>query len=296
MPEGKCIIDIIPGKYSVDDMDNISDPTGMTGSSLSVDAEIIFADVEIINSIVKSMELSEIKVDGFVVEGLASGLIVLTPEEQESTVLVIDVGGDMTDISLMRENRLLFYSSIPVGGEHITNDISIGLDIARDEAEMVKKRYNLALSSLIDNDQDIIAKDKNMKNIKGVKVSNLVYIIEARVNEVFLLCRDELEKSGVRSSMPSRMVLTGRGISFFDGAQQLAEEVFNIPVRVSLSSGRDGIKLEHSVAAGIIKYISKAGSLTGDMVKAEVLQEDKKPRQHRSSLMDKISQLFGNLF
>ena len=145
IPDDRQIIDVIPRQYIIDGYDEIIDPVGMVGVKFEVDADIITGKITSVQNIVKSMERANLKVDGLVVEAFATREIVLTPEEKEMGVILIDVGGGITDISVFKSKKLIFYDSIPVGGDHITNDISMGLKIPYAEAEKIKRQYELAL-------------------------------------------------------------------------------------------------------------------------------------------------------
>jgi len=178
------------------------------------------------------------------------------------------VGGGVTDISMFQGKRLVFYDSIPVGGDHITNDIAIGLKISASEAEKIKRQYELALASLIKNDQEVSVLDINENKKKNVKISEIVEIIEARVFEIFSLCRNQLVKADLGKNTGRNVVLTGGGISYIDGNKQLAQEVFGLPVRVASLNQPGAMKAEYVTASGIIKYVAnlrKGGSIASAM-------------------------------
>lgn len=268
IPDDRQLIDVIPRQFIIDGYDEIIDPVGMVGTRLEVDADVIAGKITSVQNIVKSVERANIRIDGIVAEAFATGEIVLTPDEKDMGVIMLDVGGGVTDISVFQGKRLIFYDSIPVGGDHITNDIAIGLRISNGEAEKIKRQFELALTSLIKNDQEITVLDINENRKKNVKVSEAVEIIEARVYEIFSLCRNQLQKAGMGKNLSGGVVLTGGGISYVDGNKQLAQEVFELPVRVA-SVNQQGIsKPEYISAAGIIRYIAnirKGGSLATEI-------------------------------
>jgi cell division protein FtsA len=165
----------------------------------------------------------------------------LTMDEKDIGVVMLDVGGSVTDVSVYQGRRLVFYDTIPVGGDHVTNDIAIGLRISNSEAEKIKRQFELALTSLIKNDQEISVLDINENKKKNVKVSEVVEIIEARVYEIFSLCRNLLAKAGITIPEEGNVVMTGAGISYVDGCKQLAQEVFQIPVRVVQAGQIQGV-------------------------------------------------------
>lgn len=256
IPDDRQIIDIIPRQYIVDEYDEIIDPVGMVGSKLEVEADIVTGKITSVQNIVKSMERAGLKTDGLIVEALATGEIALTQDEKEMGVIMIDIGGGITDVSVFRNKNMIFNDSMPVGGDHITSDVSIGLKILYTEAEKIKKEFELALTSLIKNDQEVTVIDVDENKKKTVKVSELVEIIEARVYEIFSLCYDSLAKSGIKGELGAGIVLTGGGISYVDGGRQLANEVFDMGTRVA-SYKSDGIsKPELYTAAGIVKYVT----------------------------------------
>lgn len=293
IPEGNYIIDVIPRQYKVDSNDGIIDPAGMTASMLGIDADLVLAKSASVHNIMKCMEKAGVKIEGLVIESLATGSMLLTQDERQMGVLLIDIGGEITDITIIRNNNLLFTGALPVGGEHITNDIAIGLKIPFSEAEKFKKQYDLALTSLIKYDQEELVSDIGDSTKKSVKISQMVEIVEARVYEIFSLCKEQLQTAGI-DDIPG-IVLTGRGISFFDGAVELAQEVFQVPVRIVSLKGNAGIKLEHSTSAGMIKYAA-AHCKNSAMVEANAPERKKSSKTTGESIGEKIANFFRNLF
>lgn len=295
IPEDRQLIDVIPRQYIIDGYDEIIDPVGMVGTRLEVDADIVVGKITSVQNIVKSIERVDIQTDGIVAGAFAASEIGLTQDERDIGVVLIDVGGGVTDISVFQGNRIVFYDSIPVGGDHITNDIAIGLRVTNSEAEKIKRQFELALTSLIKNDQEITVLDINENKKKNVRVSEVVEIIEARVYEIFSICRNQLEKAGAIYNPDGGVVLTGGGISYVDGCKQLAKEVFEVPVRVVQADQLQGVlKPEYITAAGIIKFVSnvkKGPSTTKDMK-----LKKSGNRQMKVSLIDKIIRLFKEIF
>ncbi|MGE5615241.1 MAG: cell division protein FtsA [Bacillota bacterium] len=267
--EDKQLIDVIPRQYIIDDYDEIVDPIGMVGTRLEVDADIIVGKIISVQNIIKSLERAGIQIDGIVAEAFATAELCLTADEKDIGAVLLDVGGSVTDISVYCGKRMVFYDTIPVGGDHITNDIAIGLRISNGEAEKIKRQFELALTSLIKNDQEITVLDINENKKKNVKVSEVVDIIEARVFEIFSICRRLVEKSGIVLPPGCNVVMTGAGISYVDGCKQLAQEVFDMPVRVVQAGQLQGVlKPEFIVSAGLIRYIAnvkKGGSLASEL-------------------------------
>lgn len=293
--EDRQLIDVIPRQYIIDGYDEIIDPVGMVGTRFEVDADILVGKITSVQNIVKSMERVGIKIDGIVAEAFATGEIGLTADEKDIGVALLDVGGSVTDVSLYIGKRLVFYDTIPVGGDHITNDIAIGLKISNQEAEKIKRQFELALTSLIKNDQEISVLDINENRKKNVKVSEVVEIIEARVYEIFSLCRNQMEKAGFRIPDGGSVVMTGAGISYVDGCKQLAQEVFELPVRVVQAGQLQGVsKPEFIAAAGMIRYVAnvkKGGSTANEIKLKKAASPEIKP-----SFIDKIISLIKEIF
>jgi cell division protein FtsA len=295
IPEDREIIDIIPRQYIIDGYDEIIDPVGMVGVKLEVDADIVLGKITSVQNILKSIERANIKIDGLVVEAFATGEIVLSPDEKELGVILLDVGGGVTDVSVFQNKKLMYYNSIPVGGDHITNDIAIGLKISNAEAEKLKREYELALTSLIKNDQEVTVFDINENKKKNVKVSEIVEIIEARVFEIFSLCAGLLEKEGINGNMGAGVVLAGGGISYVDGNRQLAAEVFGLPVRVTAYKVPGAPKPEMVAAEGIIKYVS--GMRKGGNIGSDVRSRGQKAQVARKTgFVTRLKNLFEKLF
>ncbi len=293
--EDRQLIDVIPRQYIIDGYDEIIDPVGMVGTRIEVDADILIGKITSVQNIVKSMERVGIKIDGVVAEAFATGEISLTADEKDIGVAMLDVGGSVTDISLYIGKRLVFYDTIPVGGDHITNDIAIGLRISNAEAEKIKRQFELALTSLIKNDQEISVLDINENKKKSVKVSEVVEIIEARVYEIFSLCKNQMIKAGFNIPEGGSVIMTGAGISYVDGCRQLAHEVFDLPVRVVQAGQLQGVsKPEFIAAAGMIRYVAnvKKGISTASEIK---LKKTANP-QVKVSFMDRIISFIKEIF
>lgn len=293
VPEDRQIIDIAARQYIIDGYDEIIDPIGMIGVKLEADFDIVAGKITSVQNIVRSMEKSGIRVDGIVAEAFATGEIALTYDEKDMGAILIDVGGGITDISIFKKNRVIFYDSIPVGGDHITNDISIGLKIPYQEAEKIKKEYELALTKLIKNDQEVSVTDANDARRKNILVSEVVEIIEARMCEIFSLCRDSIARSEIYERLGG-VVLTGGGALYLDGAKQIASEIFEMPVRLANYKAHGNLTSEYAMAAGIIKYMAGRNkySTVRSQTKTHRVDAVKKER----NFLEKIAVFFNKFF
>ena len=298
VPQDKKIIDIIPYQYIIDGYDQIVDPVGMIGSNLEVDCHIVAGSVTSVQNIVRSVEKAGYYVDGIVVEAIAASEVLLTQDEKELGVLLLDVGAGITDISIFKGKRLLFYDSIPIGGEHITNDIAIGLKVPYNEADKIKRQYSLALASLIQNDQEISIASINEIKVRNVKISEVVEIIEARVNEIFSLINETLEKAGVKEKISAGAVICGEGITIYDGCIQLGVDILQMPVRIGVPKSANSIKPIYAVVLGIVKYMSGVKHMKNiaSNVKNARKKKLKQDRIQGQSFLSKISKIINDLF
>jgi cell division protein FtsA len=259
VPEDAQIIDVIPRQFIIDGYGGIAEPIGMVGVNVELEADIVTGKFTSISNIIKCIESAGIKIDGLVISGQALSEMILSPEEMEMGVILIDVGASVTDVSVFKNGRLFFYESVLVGGDHISNDISIGMKIPYADADKIKKDYGLALSSLIQKDQELYVNDINDNTRKRVVISEIIEVIEARVYEIMTLCRDLLNDNRIEFDFGAGVVLTGGGISYFDGNKQIANEVFRLPVRVYPARAYSSQKIESILAEGIVKHVARMG-------------------------------------
>lgn len=280
--EGSEIIDVVPRQYIVDGYDGIIDPVGMKGSRLEGDFDVVIGKIISVQNIVRSMEKAGLKVDGIISEGFAAGECILAPDEKEMGVVLIDVGGGSTEISVFKNELLVMNKCIPVGGDHITNDLSIALKITYAEAEKIKRQFQLASTALIKYDQDITVNDISESFKKNIKVSDVIEVIEARVYEIFSLSLELIQKN-CPGNYGAGVVLSGNGISTMDGSAQIANEIFNMPVRIATPKVKNISGLQYCTAAGIVSYIGKQekeASTTSSISKKNDSRPVKKEKNH----------------
>lgn len=255
IPEGQVIIDIVPSKF-ITDTKVTDDPIGIFTDILEAELDVIIADEQVVKTIGTVMQKVGLAIDGIVINGFALRDIVLTDEEKERGVLLLDIGAGNIDISVFRNNGIIFTDSIPIGGDTITNDISVGLDISYQEADKLKKQYGLASSEYIDNDYSITLTTYNgPEKMKAVKCSELVEIIEARVEEMFTLVKSAIDSNSLQGVIQS-CVISGQGINSINKSEKVAERILRTNVRFGNSKTANLIKPECAAAYGIVKYIS----------------------------------------
>ena len=253
------IIDILPLAYIVNGRVYKDEPIGAFCKTFQMEVEVVIARGDYIDGIQKALKYADLKIDGLILETLATSNIILMPEEKQAGVLMLDIGGGHTDISVYKNDRLEFYTTLPVGGDHITNDISMTFNISTDEAEKLKRQYNLALVSMITNNHEIKLTSKADASNDIIKCSEIVQVIEARIKEVYQLVRRMLQEKGMITGIGS-VVLTGQGISNIVGAEELAKRVLKINnVRMCSPKLINVIKPQHTTVYGMVRYISGLG-------------------------------------
>ena len=255
------IIDILPSAYVVNGRIYKEEPIGAFCKTFQMEVEVVIARGDYIVGVQKALKCAGLKIDGLILETLATSNIILMPEEKQNGVLMLDIGGGHTDISVYKKDKLEFYTTLPVGGDHITNDISLTFDISTDEAEKLKRQYNLALVSMITNNHEIKLTSKSSSNNTNdiVKCSEIVQVIEARIKEIYQIIRRMLQEKGMTTAI-NTVVLTGQGISNIVGAEELAAKTLKINnVRICSPKLINVIKPQHTTVYGMVRYIAGLG-------------------------------------
>ena len=287
VPDGKQIIDIVPTRF-ITESRTTEDPIGIFTSTLEAELDVIIAEKEIVKTIGLVMQRAGLMMDGIVVNGFAMKDIVLTEDEKENGVLMLDIGAGNVDITVFKNNGIVYTDSLPVGGDTITNDISIGLEISMQEADKLKRQYGLSKVEYIDNDYSItLATYTGEEKNKTVKCSELVEIIEARIEEIFTLIRVALEDNKV-ANIPTSCVIAGQGINSINKAEKTAEEILKYPVRFGNLKTANIIKPDVSGAYGIVKYVSNIKHSKNIGSKIQMIEEQ--------SFLKNVAQSFKSLF
>jgi len=230
IPLDREVIHVIPQEYIIDDQDGIKEPLGMSGVRLEAKVHIVTAAVTSAQNIVKCANRCGLNVADIILQPLASGEAVLTPDEKELGVALIDIGGGTTDIVIFSEGAIVHTSVLTLGGNHVTNDVAVGLRTPAGEAERIKQKYGCCLSSMVQKDETIEVPSVGGRKPRILSRQILSEIIEPRVEEIFSLVRQEIIKSGYEDRIASGIVITG-GSTILEGMPELAEQVFNMPVR-----------------------------------------------------------------
>ena len=291
IPPESEMIHVIPRQYIVDGQDGITDPVGMTGTRLEVDVHIVTGAITAVHNLVRCVENLGIGIRQIVLEPIASSLAVLSSAEKELGVILIDIGGGTTDISVFRGGDIWFSKVVPIAGEHITNDITVGLQTPIEEAELIKKQWGTAMVDSVGEDEKIDVATIGGDEKKSVSKKRLAKIIEPRVEELLDLGMQEVEDAGYRDLVPAGLVLTG-GTSMLNGLTTFAGQRYDIAVRRGkIPQGIHGLRdiVEspiYATAIGLLRYAIE----TKDFKKKDFYQ----PR--RNSFMSKLFSWFNRFF
>ena len=256
IPEGKVSIDIVPDKFILDTGKTTEDPVGSLSSSFTLKAQIILADKEYVRQISSIFKKAGIDVDGLVPTTLAQRNLILDNNELHDNVMILDMGAGNTDIGVFEGSSYLYTNTIPLGGNSITNDIALVLNISEEEADKLKKQYGLALKSFIYNDNDILLNTfKGENRNKTIKSSELIEIIEARIEEIFSLVNKDITNQGIKTRI-NNVVLTGQGITNINKCDVAGKINLNIPVKIATGRLISTVKPTFRVAYALVRYIA----------------------------------------
>ena len=256
IPEGKTIIDIVPSEIVLDNGKVVVDPVGNLSSSFTLKSQVILADKEYIRQLTSIFKRVGIEIDGIVPTALAERNLMLDTNELFDNVMLLDIGAGNTEIGVFEGNTFTYTNTIPLGGDNITNDISLVLNISEDEAEKLKKQYGLALKSFIDNDNEIMLNTcKDESRNKVIKSSELIEIIEARIEEIFTIVNKDITKENVKSNI-NTVILAGRGITTINKSDVAGKINLNIPVKMSTGRLISTVKPEFRTSYALVRYIA----------------------------------------
>jgi cell division protein FtsA len=258
IPMDREVIHVIPQEFIVDEQDGIREPVGMSGVRLEAKIHIVTAAVTSAQNIVKCANKAGLNVMDIVLEPLASAEAVLTNDERDLGVCLIDIGGGTTDIAVFADGSIKHTSVLGLGGYHLTNDVAVGLRTPFEDAERIKIRFGMASARYLTSDDVITVPSVGGRRPREMSRKLLCEIIEPRMDEILSLVRQELVKGGVGGRIPSGVVLTG-GCAALDGLQELAEEIFEVPVRIGVPSRVGGLQdvvrsPMYATAVGLVRF------------------------------------------
>lgn len=256
VPEGKVIIDIATEQFMLEDGKIVSDPIGSLSSSFALKAQVILADKEYLRQVSTIFKRAGMDIDGMIPTTLAERNMVLDANELHDNVMLLDIGAGNTDIGIFEDSQFIYTNTIPLGGDNITNDIALVFNIAEEEADKLKKQYGLAMKSFIDNDTEIILSTYNGDSkSKIIKSSELIEIIEARIEEIFSLVNKDITMQGMKQRI-NNVVLTGQGITNINKSDVAGKIILNIPVKIATGRAISTVRPIYRTAYSIVRYVA----------------------------------------
>jgi cell division protein FtsA len=261
IPMDREVIHILPQEFIIDDQDGIKEPLGMNGVRLEAKVHIVTGAVASAQNIIKSCNRAGVDVADIVLEQLASAEAVLTADEKDLGVALLDIGGGTTDIAIFIDGAIKHTAVLSLGGNHLTNDIAVGLRTPTVEAEKIKRKYGCCLTSMVGKDETIEVPSVGGREPRVLSRQLLAEILEPRMEEIFTLVNREIVKSGFEDVIASGVVITG-GSAILPGMPELAEQIFNLPVRRGVPREIGGLtdvvnSPVYATGVGLVKYGSR---------------------------------------
>ncbi len=240
-PADREVIHVMPQEFIVDGERKIKDPVGLYGVKLEAKIHMVTAQVTQAKNLVKCVHNSGVDVQSLVLEQIASSEAVLTPDERDVGVVLLDCGGGTTDIAVFSDGAIKYTSNITIGGDFLDNDISFGLGASKQVAKEIKERYGIASADLVDGDDEIKIDKIAGSGRKKISQLELANIVEPRLEEIFTMARREIMRSGYHDMLPAGCVITG-GSMAIKGADYLAQKILNMPVRLGVPNQITGLE------------------------------------------------------
>lgn len=267
IPADQRILHVLPQEFVIDSQDGIRDPLGMTGVRLEARVHLVSASDNAVQNIEKCVQRCNLKVENIVLEQLASSYAVLTEDERELGVCLVDIGGGTTDIAVFTEGAIRHSAVIPIAGDQVTNDIAMGFATPTQFAEEIKVKYACALAQLAHEDEVINVPSVGERPPRQLSRQALAEVIEPRYEEIFTMVQSELRRSGYEELIPAGIVLTG-GTAKMEGAVDLAEEIFHVPVRLAIPHGISGLTDQvgnpiYATGVGLLMYAMRQQDANG---------------------------------
>ncbi|MFO0573465.1 MAG: cell division protein FtsA [Polyangia bacterium] len=258
IPQDREILHVVPQEFSIDHQDGIREPLGMSGVRLEARVHIVTAASASAQNIVKCCTRCGLQVQDLVLEPLATAEAVLHSDEKELGVALLDIGGGTSDLVVYNDGALVHTMVLPIGGHQLTNDLAVGLRTPMTDAERLKHRHGCALTSLLSEGETVEVPSVGGRPPRILQRTVLADILQPRVDEIFSLVRDELQRCGLADTLASGLVVTG-GSTLLQGLPELAEEILGMPVRRAMPQGIGGLvevvrSPIYATAVGLVLY------------------------------------------
>ena len=290
IPADQKILHILPQEFIIDTQEGVKEPLGMSGVRLEAKVHLVTCAVNAAQNIEKCIKLCGLGVDDIILEQLASSYSVLTEDEKDLGVCMVDIGGGTSDIAIYTEGAIKHTAVIPIAGDQVTNDIAMALRTPTQNAEEIKIKYACALGSLAGENETIKVPSVGDREDRSLSRQALAEVVEPRYEELFTLIQAELRRSGFEDLIPAGIVLTG-GASKMEGVVELAEEIFHMPVSIGKPKNVSGLadivrNPIYATAVGLLQYGAAQGDRAGRPAAADAVGD---------SIWSKVKQwLLGN--
>jgi len=261
LPPEREIIHSIPRDFTLDGQDGVKDPVGMSGSRLEVETHIVTGSTSFLDNVAKCVQRAGLEIDMTVLEPIATSESAIIPAEKDLGVALVDIGGGTTDVAVFVNGEIFYTAVLPVGGNHVTKDIAVGLRASQEEAEKAKIDYGCATVSMVEPEDTFEITTLGADSSTELPREILARIIEPRMQEIFQMVREELIKSGYIELLPAGAVLTGGGCQM-SGTIELAENTLGMPIRLGLPRNIGGLTdtVESPIfttAVGLVLFAAK---------------------------------------
>lgn len=289
VPADQSILHVLPQEYVIDKQDGIRQPIGMSGVRLEAHVHVVTAAQSAVQNLTKCIARCGLHVDDLILQPLASSHAVLTEDDKELGVALLDIGAGTTDVAVFTNGAIRHTACIPIAGDQVSNDIAVALRTPTQHAEDIKIQYGCALEELTRTEENLQVPGVGDRPAQRLARKTLAQVIEARSREIFQLAQDELQRTGFENLVRAGLVLTGGGAHLL-GTVELAEEIFHMPVRMGAASQVTGLsevitKPGYAAAVGLVKQGSRGYSSRGPYF-----------RQTEESLLGRVKNWFSGEF
>ncbi|HLT23052.1 MAG TPA: cell division protein FtsA [Bacteriovoracaceae bacterium] len=292
IPSDREVIHVIPQEFKVDNTTGIKNPVGMFGSRLEVNVHIVTGKTPLIHNLVKCVEQAGLKANSIILQPLASSRSVLSQEEKELGVVLVDIGGGTTDVAVWKDGSLLHSQIIPVGGNHFTNDLAVALKVPHNEAERIKLNHGTVAASKM-NDTFVTVQGLTGTKPREVPVSMIGDVLASRAEELFFVVKDIVKERGLEHEITGGYVITGGG-ALVKNLAELAEYILEKPVKIGFPQAFGGMTsaMQHPKFSTVLGLLQESHHVS----RATAREEEKLEEEVEIDMFDKIGRSFKNIF
>jgi len=290
IPSDREILHVIPQEFKVDNTGGIKNPIGMCGSRLEVNVHIVTGKTPLIQNLVKCVEQAGLSANSVILQPIASSKSVLTNEEKELGVVLIDIGGGTTDIAVWKEGSLIHSQIIPLGGSHFTNDLAVALKIPHNEAEKIKLTHGTVLNQSNLNDTYLTVQGLSGTRPREVSLGHVAEVLGARAEELFQVVRDVIVEKNLQDDITGGFVITGGG-ALIRNMSELAEYILEKPVKVGYPTSFGGMTsaMQHPKFSTVLGLLQESNQFSQAVARDEKIEDE-------SDMFDKLGKSLKNVF